>query len=63
MSKRSYDLFLQKSGLSPDEAFNFLDIKLKECQPENKDEVVDLEFIDRLAVKAKEWKNNGIKND
>ena len=57
MSKRSYVLFLQKSGLSPDEAFNFLDMKLKECQPEDKVDVVDFEFIDRLAVKAKEWKN------
>ena len=57
MSNRSYDLFLKKSGLSFDEALNFLDIKLKEYQPENKDEVVDLEFIDKLAVKAKEWKN------
>jgi len=57
MSKR-YELFLEKSGLTTTEAYEFLEMKHDEAYPPSeRDKEIDVEFITKLAKEAKEWKN------
>jgi len=50
-------MFLEKSNLTVDEAFEFINMKYNQaCSPKYGEEV-DKEFIVNLAKEAKEWKD------
>ena len=53
--------FLKQSGLTMDEALSFLDYEMKERgldKPYNPDE----EFMNKLCIKASEWKKQIVKD-
>jgi hypothetical protein len=50
--KKGYELFLKKSGLTPDEAYDFMDMKLKKFYPDMEKEEFDMKFIDDLEKKV-----------
>ena len=54
--KTSYEWFLEKSGLTPYEAFEFFAIKIKELNMS--EEPVNMEFIERISKEARKWKKN-----
>ena len=37
MMKKGYKLFLKKSGLTPDEAYDFMAMKIKKLYPDDED--------------------------
>jgi hypothetical protein len=62
--KKGYELFLKKSGLTPDEEYNFMAMKLKKLYPDDPDMAKDFdtkgiidyfekEFIYYLVKEAK----------
>lgn len=51
----SYRLFLKESGLTPEEAFDFLDMKIKSIKSELEIKDVDMDFIQNLSKEAKEY--------
>lgn len=53
--KTGYELFIEQSGLTADEASEFLVTKMKQVMPNN-DSEVDSEFVCKLAAEAKRWK-------
>lgn len=53
--KTGYELFIDQSGLTADEASEFLVTKMKQVMPNN-DSEVDIEFVSKLAAEAKRWK-------
>jgi hypothetical protein len=53
--RTGYELFIEQSGLTADEASDFLVTKMKQVMPNN-DSDVDIEFISKLAAEAKRWK-------
>jgi hypothetical protein len=56
MIKTKYELFLEKSGLTLDEANDFLGMKIKQVIPPSKDEDIDMKFINDMSREAKKWK-------
>jgi hypothetical protein len=56
-TKTGYELFLERSGLTGNEAMEFLIIKWKQIMP-NSDSDVDMEFVSKLAAEAKRWKKS-----
>jgi hypothetical protein len=56
MTKTKYEMFLEKSELTLDEANDFLDMKIKQVIPPSKDEHIDMKFINDLSKEAKQWK-------
>lgn len=48
MIKTKYELFLEKSGLTLDEANDFLGMKIKQVIPPSKDEDIDMKFINDM---------------
>ncbi len=53
--KTGYDLFIERSGLTADEASEFLVTKMKQVMPNNGSDV-DIGFVCKLATEAKKWK-------
>ncbi|KYK20573.1 hypothetical protein AYK25_04670 [Thermoplasmatales archaeon SM1-50] len=53
--KTGYELFIERSGLTADEASEFLVTKMKQVMPNN-DSDVDIGFVCKLATEAKKWK-------
>jgi hypothetical protein len=56
MTKTKYEMFLEKSELTLDEANAFLGMKLKQVIPPSKDEDIDMKFVNDLSKEAKKWK-------
>ncbi len=59
--KKRYELFLEKSGLTPDEAYDFLEMKIKEFIQPMEDEKIDITFINNLSKEARKWKKKKLK--
>ena len=53
--RTGYELFIERSGLTADEASGFFITKMKQIMPNN-DSDVDIEFVCKLASVAKRWK-------
>ena len=53
--RTGYELFIERSGLTADEASDFLVTKMKQVMPNN-DSDVDIEFVCKFAAEAKQWK-------
>jgi hypothetical protein len=69
--KKGYERFLKKSGLTPDEAYDFIVMKLKKFYPDDEDMAKEFdmtvilddfekEFINYLAKEAKKWGKNRV---
>jgi hypothetical protein len=56
MGRKTYELFLEKSGLTIDEANDFLEMKIKQVLPPTKKEKVNMKFINDLSKEAQKWK-------
>jgi hypothetical protein len=54
-TRTGYELFLEKSGLTGNEAMEFLVMKWKQIMPTS-DSDVDVEFVKKLAIEARRWK-------
>ena len=55
MKKNRYELFLEKTGLTAEEAMVFIDLKIKELLPE-KDQEPNMEYINKISKEAIQWK-------
>jgi hypothetical protein len=55
--RTGYELFIEQSGLTADEASEFFVTKMKQVMPNN-DSDVDIEFVCKFAAEAKRWKKN-----
>ncbi len=61
-TKTGYELFLERSCLTGNEAMKFLVVKWKEIMS-NSDSDVDIEFVSKLAAEAKRWKKVRLNHD
>lgn len=56
------NLFLKQSGLTMDEANDFLIMRTKKLYPEMLDDTItpkQMLFLEQITKEAKEWKRNG----
>lgn len=59
MARKLYELFLEKSGLTPDEAIEFLDMKHKEmCPIEPELTKKQIKSNEKLSREARAWKKS-----
>ncbi len=59
--KKSYEIFKKKAGLTTEEAYVFLALKIEEATKNEKEEPVNMEFIENISEEARKWKKMNYK--